>query len=469
MNRSFPCHLCKQTLTSKHSLAYHIKTVHDRPTPTGIRHPRPKYESGQPCPCTICDKVFPWPSSLSEHMTVHTGEKPHSCPKCNLKFRLKGSLRRHIKIYHLKDEILQNKLKLFKCRICGKEDFVYYSALRNHWDSHHGENVFKNEDMKPFACGICGKPYYLREGALICGLLGHDPTKFRKEMFKFKCPECPDEELFRFYNLSILRQHWYDKHPGKKLPGKYRAGHIPENCENVTLPKCKIDKLKMKEIKANGPPEIKTEYPLYTELDLLPAPVKQKIVVRRKLNSIKKTKTKVNQNYEVIKKPKSRYGVFTCTICGLKVCRKDVLQRHIQVVHNSGKYKMQEQDLLKNNVKVSNIGAVIIDVDTGVIVKQEVSEYEEKSMNVMIFNCRFCERKWPTIRSLRIHEVKMHLKSRSNVKKNRCAKIKPKLKPNSKKINNKTETQLGKVNVNDKAAINAILNFQSVKVQLTRF
>ncbi len=78
----------------------------------------------QPCPCTICGKVYPSPSKLANHMLLHTGEKPISCKNCEKKFRRTGDLNTHMKQTHLKEQLRNNPLKLYKCRICGRNDFV---------------------------------------------------------------------------------------------------------------------------------------------------------------------------------------------------------------------------------------------------------------------------------------------------------------------------------------------------------
>ncbi|KAJ1665968.1 hypothetical protein IW140_000606 [Coemansia sp. RSA 1813] len=51
--------------------------------------------------CTVCQKMFARPSTLSTHMHSHTGEKPYVCTwdQCGKKFSVMSNLRRHQRIH----------------------------------------------------------------------------------------------------------------------------------------------------------------------------------------------------------------------------------------------------------------------------------------------------------------------------------------------------------------------------------
>lgn len=70
--------------------------------------------------CNICNKFFPYPSFLIEHMKNHTGEKTHLCSTCGKGFRQSGALHYHQRIH--------TGYKPFTCKICN-EKFMSQSKL----------------------------------------------------------------------------------------------------------------------------------------------------------------------------------------------------------------------------------------------------------------------------------------------------------------------------------------------------
>lgn len=46
--------------------------------------------------CEFCHKIFTHKGHLNEHRRIHTGEKPHACNVCNMRFVRKGALRIHM-------------------------------------------------------------------------------------------------------------------------------------------------------------------------------------------------------------------------------------------------------------------------------------------------------------------------------------------------------------------------------------
>ena len=66
--------------------------------------PRQKWRPGTRClwttawggwPYVLCRKVFPNDAKMIVNMRHHTDEKPYGCDQCKMRFKLKGTLKRH--------------------------------------------------------------------------------------------------------------------------------------------------------------------------------------------------------------------------------------------------------------------------------------------------------------------------------------------------------------------------------------
>ncbi|KAF7281470.1 hypothetical protein GWI33_004717 [Rhynchophorus ferrugineus] len=132
--KPFPCPKCNKGCLTSETLRRHMR-VHDDD------YRKKAYV------CTICRKEFPYPSSLSEHMKLHTGEKPHLCSMCGKGFRQVGSLHYHQRIH--------TGLKPFECKLCG-DRFMSRSLLKDHMRKHTNE--------RPFVCDYCGMSFRQSNG-----------------------------------------------------------------------------------------------------------------------------------------------------------------------------------------------------------------------------------------------------------------------------------------------------------------
>lgn len=80
--------------------------------------------------CPICGKTLSRTASLTEHMRVHTGERPYKCSTCDKAFARSEDRRRHELASHA-----ESHMRNFGCEHCGKR-FVSGSLLRIHRRIH---------------------------------------------------------------------------------------------------------------------------------------------------------------------------------------------------------------------------------------------------------------------------------------------------------------------------------------------
>ena len=98
----FKCTECNKLFFAKSRMNRHIQSAH---TPDDQKKFR----------CNTCDKGFISNQYLLEHTNVHSGEKPFKCTECAKLFVAKSRLNRHIRSAHTPDD-----QKNYKCDTCGK-------------------------------------------------------------------------------------------------------------------------------------------------------------------------------------------------------------------------------------------------------------------------------------------------------------------------------------------------------------
>jgi hypothetical protein len=76
----------------------------------------------------VCGKKFKFKHYLVSHKLLHTGDKPHMCTWCGMKFTQNANMQKHVRQKHTHE-------KSHVCRYCGKA-FVQAYYLRRHLNSH---------------------------------------------------------------------------------------------------------------------------------------------------------------------------------------------------------------------------------------------------------------------------------------------------------------------------------------------
>lgn len=82
ITKSFSCHVCKNTFSTRRALTEHLTKFHTE-----------KHK------CEVCSKCFAVESRLKQHLTVHTGEKKFICSICKNSYMHRKTLNKHMKTH----------------------------------------------------------------------------------------------------------------------------------------------------------------------------------------------------------------------------------------------------------------------------------------------------------------------------------------------------------------------------------
>jgi KRAB domain-containing zinc finger protein len=117
--------------------------------------------------CTVCGKSLVAYAKMSEHMRLHTGDRPHLCDICEKALTTKQRLQAHKQPHHSD--------RLLHCDVCGYKTTKPMADFRAH--------VLSHADYKPLTCHICNKAF-AHTTSLAAHMNNVHPTT------TFDCPQC---------------------------------------------------------------------------------------------------------------------------------------------------------------------------------------------------------------------------------------------------------------------------------------
>ena len=148
--------------------------------------------------CDVCDKVFPTRSGQEKHNRIHTGDRPHKCTACHLRFRVAETLQRHLAAVHNLPPGQEKSSRQFQCEICGRV-LLSRQSLKHHVLAVH-EGI--SRPQKKGLCAYCGK---------ICRTataLKEHQNKWHFDIKPFPCKTCGQA----FHAKPVLRVHEKQAH-----------------------------------------------------------------------------------------------------------------------------------------------------------------------------------------------------------------------------------------------------------------
>uniref|UniRef100_A0AAZ1X242 C2H2-type domain-containing protein n=1 Tax=Oreochromis aureus TaxID=47969 RepID=A0AAZ1X242_OREAU len=198
--------------------------------PAGIKHSSTKHT--RLIQCFICKEHVN--TSLRTHMKTHFPTNDYACPRCDSRFKLLSSLKKHLNKtcyeyaqQHVDPGNPDEVKNLYKCDKC-QEAFKYKVSLQKHTLTHN--ELYCNVCRKvlrdaatlarhkvshtPFQCNRCDKSF-----SLFKPLLKHYEN-IHKLSRPFKCSHCP-KTLPRLRFLIIHEWH--------------HTGHLPFRCAQCSL------------------------------------------------------------------------------------------------------------------------------------------------------------------------------------------------------------------------------------------
>lgn len=195
----FPCTFCSEVFDTNISLYDHMKEMHADCVSIGEfdcnecdlkfksraaldRHVKREH-SVDSAECSICNKVFPNETLLQEHhSSVHDTTMAYECDICHKYYMSKSKLRRH--------RLIHGEFRFF-CSYCNKGFHMRDNMNKHIRIMHESYETPQNE------CPHCGKTF------LVKGNLTQHIRGVHLKQFAFNCTRCS----MGFHRIKSLQQH----------------------------------------------------------------------------------------------------------------------------------------------------------------------------------------------------------------------------------------------------------------------
>ena len=373
--KTFTCHLCEKTFSTKQNMKIHIMNVHS--PSKGIM-------------CIDCGKTFKNEMSLNEHQKrLHSGAaNKWRCGKCGGTFNIKDK-EKHCKLLHKQcnncDKLYVNRLKHYQ-RWHGKSDLCWYcdfkgnenEPLELHMNENHVDHL---SQFNKFTCDLCGKAFKTNENLNLHIDNVHSPAE------GILCINCGKT----FKNEMSLKEHVKRVHSGgathnwkceicdETIKSKEHLldhqdkvhGHLKQNCEICNEVFLSIKSLSVHIAQKHCPKDPEKGYVcLYCNL------------------VTKKSASKLG--YHIMNKHFNQ-PLYQCNQCGKGFDEKNCLVSHIK--HNHTTEKLFQCDKCAKNFKTVGL------------LNSHVKGMHEEQENA---TCKECNKVFKNSKSLRDHFRNMH-------------------------------------------------------------